>query len=61
MFQTDTGLDYTDLKLKDLVDKETWKHDSTSKDGHFIYYADKKNKYYHHTMADGGNITLIKE
>ena len=59
--QTDNGFDYIDLKLKDIVDKETWRHDSTSKNGRFIYYSDKKNIFYHQTMADGGTISVLKK
>lgn len=45
-------------ELKDFVDTSTFHHDTTYQDEGVDVYADKRYKYRHKWMADGGTISL---
>ncbi len=52
---TENGL--TDItELKDFVDPQTWRYDTSN--GYWTEYIDKKYRYHHTHMADGGTIRL---
>ena len=46
-------------ELKDFVDTLTWRYDTSS--NYWTEYTDKKYRYHHTHMADGGTISLMKK
>ncbi len=56
---TDDG--WIDTKLKDFVDTNSFRFDSTDLERGGSIYVDKNYKYFHKWMADGGTISLIEK
>ena len=48
-------------ELKDFVDINSFHLDRTDKEQGGDFYEDKKYRYFHKWMADGGTITLLKK
>lgn len=46
-------------ELKDFVDENTWQYDTSN--GYWTEYTDKKYRYHHTHMADGGTISLFSK